>query len=87
MKMKNKQTTPKWFDGSIYEQGAEVVNPFSGETYKLGALELSIYDFIMGCNHIWAMGIEPKKETVDDFDKALTWFRTNNTKAYMALLD
>ena len=43
MKMKNKQTTPKWFDGSIYEQGAEVVNPFSGETYELGALELSGY--------------------------------------------
>ena len=62
MKMKNKQTTPKWFDGSIY-------------------------DFIMGCNQMWAMGMEPKKETVNDFEKALTWFRTNNTKAYMALLD
>jgi hypothetical protein len=36
---------------------------------------------------MWAMGMEPKKETVNDFDKALTWFRTNNTKAYMALLD
>jgi hypothetical protein len=48
---------------------------------------LSIYDFIMGCNQMWAMGMEPKKETVNDFEKALTWFRTNNTKAYMALLD
>ena len=81
------QKIPKWFDGSVYTEGSEVKNPFSGETYELNAIELSIYDFIMGCNHIWAMGIEPKRETVEDFNKALSWFKTNNTKAYMALLD
>jgi hypothetical protein len=41
----------------------------------------------MGFNQMWAMGMAQKKETVHDFEKALTWFRTNNTKAYMALLD
>ncbi len=48
-----KQKPPKWFKGQIYEQGAEVKNPFSNETYKLNALELSIYDFIIGCQMVF----------------------------------
>ena len=43
-----KQTIPKWFKGSIYEQGETVINPFSKEEYELNGLELSMYDFIMG---------------------------------------
>lgn len=83
----NKQKLPKWFDGTVYSEGGEVRNPFSGETYKLNAKELSMYDFIMGCNHIWGMGLKPTKETVKNFDSALRWFQKNNIKAYMALLD
>ena len=46
--MKTKiNTTPKWFKGTIYEQGEEVINPFSGKCYTLNGLELSIYDFII----------------------------------------
>ena len=86
-KKQNKQEIPKWFDGEVYKNGSEVRNPFSGETYMLNAKELSMYDFIMGCNHMWGMGLKPAKQTVDQFDKALRWFRTNNIKAYMALLD
>ena len=33
----------------IYTQGAIVKNPYSGETARLNALELSIYDVIKGC--------------------------------------
>tara|TARA_R110000764_G_scaffold136692_1_gene224596 strand:+ start:170 stop:433 length:264 start_codon:yes stop_codon:yes gene_type:complete len=83
-----KQTVPKWFKGIIYDQGEVVTNKFSGEDYELNGLELSIYDFIMGSQMLFAMA--PKSVTtkqVNDFHKALTWFRTHNGSAYMALLD
>jgi hypothetical protein len=81
------QKIPKWFNGTVYTKGDTVRNPFSGDTYELNAKELSIYDFIMGCNHIWGIGLKPTKQTVNEFDLALTWFRVNNPKAYMVLLD
>tara|TARA_R110002050_G_scaffold116316_1_gene232670 strand:- start:59 stop:322 length:264 start_codon:yes stop_codon:yes gene_type:complete len=87
MNTKKKQKMPKWFDGTVYSEGDEVRNPFSGETYTLNAKELSIYDFIMGCNQMWGMGLKPTKQTVNQFDLALTWFKVNNPEAYMALLD
>tara|TARA_R110002167_G_scaffold71592_3_gene201912 strand:+ start:56 stop:319 length:264 start_codon:yes stop_codon:yes gene_type:complete len=83
-----KQTVPKWFKGEIYEEGDLVTNKFSGEDFVLNALELSMYDFIMGSQMIFEMA--PKTITqkqVDEFHKALTWFRTHNGSAYMALLD
>ena len=83
-----KQTIPKWFKGSIYEQGEEVVNPFSGQCYTLNGLELSMYDFIIGSQHIFEVApktVTPKQ--VNDFQKALSWFRKNNVEAYMVLLD
>jgi hypothetical protein len=82
------QTVPKWFKGMIYEQGETVTNPISGEEYELNGLELSIYDFIMGSQYVFE--VAPKSVTtkqVDDFHKALTWFRKNNIDAYMVLLD
>ena len=48
--MSKKQIKPKWFNGVVYLEGATVKNPFSGEEYELNALELSIYDFIIGAN-------------------------------------
>ena len=87
--MKTKeQKIPKWFQGSIYEQGETVINPFSNEEYELNGLELSIYDFIMGSQYVFEMA--PKSVTtkhVENFHKALTWFRKNNIEAYMVLLD
>ena len=87
--MKTKeQKVPKWFQGMIYDQGEEVTNSFSGERYTLNALELSIYDYIMGSNYIFE--VAPKtvtKKQIGEFQKALTWFRVNNTEAYMVLLD
>ena len=86
--MKKLTTLPKWFNGTIYDEGDTVTNPFSGDTYKLTNLELSMYDFIMGSQYVFEMA--PKSVTsqqVNDFQKALTWFRRHNGKAYMALLD
>ncbi len=82
------QKIPKWFKGMIYDSGEEVTNPFSGASYTLNALELSIYDFIIGSQRVFEMA--PKTVTtkqVNDFHKALNWFRKNNVEAYMVLLD
>jgi len=81
------QKLPKWFDGELYEKGDEVTNRFSGEKYTLTALELSMYDFIMGAQIVLEMGMIDKPKIVEDLRKGLDWFRTNNNKAYMALLD
>ena len=77
---------PKWFDGEIYEEGSKVKNRFSGEEYQLTAEELSMYDFIMGAQIVLEMGMTQPK-TVSDMRKGLEWFKENNSKAYMVLLD
>ena len=88
---KKKQVIPKWFNGAVYQEGTTVQNPFSGE---LNALELSIYDFIMGANLVLEKAYDrqekPNKKLqkiTKDLYKGLDWFRENNAKAYMVLLD
>ena len=92
--MKSKiQKLPKWFNGTIYEEGETVTNPFSGESYELNNLELSMYDFIMGAQMTFAVHQERQsnkpisENLIKDFEKGLYWFRTNNAKGYMILLD
>jgi hypothetical protein len=87
---KKKQTIPKWFKGTIYEEGATVSNRFSGEEYKLNALELSMYDFVMGAVAVVETQYDRKihnEELIKNLRKGLDWFRKHNTKAYMVLLD
>lgn len=79
MTTSKEQTLPKWFTGMLYTSGDTVTNPFSGESYELSPAELSIYDFIMGCQYTGRMQ--------NDMMKALTWFRKANPQAYMVLLD
>ena len=74
---------PKWFEGSWYTEGDKVTNPFSGESYELNGAELSMYDFIIGAHMFGNMS----DKMIDDVQKALSWFRKNNPKAYMVLLD
>ena len=81
-----KTKLPEWFDGEVYEEGDKARNPFSGEEYKLNGEELSMYDFIMGAQMIVEMGMTTPK-MVAELHKGLEWFRTNNPKAYMVLLD
>ena len=77
--MKTKtQKLPKWFNGTIYEEGETVTNPFSGKSYELNNLELSMYDLIIGSQLV---------EKYSLTRKGLDWFRTNNAEGYMVLLD
>ena len=82
---------PKWFNGTKYDEGAEVKNPFSGETYTLSNVELSMYDFIMGAQMVIEMKgglMSPLTASIqNDMAKGLSWFRKHNAKAYMVLLD
>jgi hypothetical protein len=85
---KSDQSLPKWFNGELYSEGGIVTNPFSREEYELTAIELSLYDFIIGSQTVF--DILPHLATdkrVDEFHKALTWFRVNNPEAYYVLLD
>ena len=87
MSTKNKQKLPKWFKGSAYMDGATVQNRFSGEEYKLNNIELSMYDFIIGSTMVMEMASGYKHTDVSLLRKGLDWFRKNNAKAYMVLLD
>ena len=85
-----KQSTklPAWFEGMQYDKGDTVKNPFSGEEYELNATELSMYDFVVGSQYVIEMmprTMTPK--AIKDFQKGLDWFRSNNPRAYMVLLD
>ena len=83
------QTLPKWFKGELYKEGAVVRNRFSGEEIELNAMELSMYDLTMGASILseqtgpW----EGDPKIIKDLRKGLNWFRMNNAKAYMVLLD
>ena len=87
--MKKQNTKlPAWFEGMQYDKGNTVKNIFSGEEYELNATELSMYDFIIGSQMV--MERVPHQVTpkiVKDFQKGLDWFRSNNPRAYMVLLD
>ena len=85
-KLKAKQQLPKWFRGELYEEGDTVRNRFSGEKCKLNNIELSMYDFVMGCSMMTEQGSRDT-QLITDLRKGLDWFRMNNAEAYMVLLD
>ena len=83
-----KPKAPKWFKGMLYTKGDKVTNPFSGESYELTGLELSIYDFIICCQMVFDSAPSTMtNKRITEFQKALNWFRVNNPEAYYVLLD
>ena len=80
----DKQKLPKWFDGELYDEGAEVQNRFSGDKCQLNNVELSMYDFVIGATTMMEMGMPCN---INELRKGLDWFRKNNAEAYMILLD
>ena len=87
--IKGKQKLPEWFDGELYKEGGVVSNPYSGEKIELDNIELSMYDFIVGATLVYEMmgPWQGDPKVVKDLRKGLDWFRKNNAKAYMVLLD
>ena len=85
--MSKKQEIPEWLNGQVYKEGAEVTNRFGGDSCYLNNIELSIYDYIIGASDMVELGIFNTPKHIQDLRKGLDWFRKNNTKAYMALLD
>ena len=86
VKVKVKQKLPKWYKGELYEEGAEVTNRFGCDSCYLNNVELSMYDFVMGCSIMTEMGSRDTK-LITELRKGLDWFRMNNAEAYMVLLD
>ena len=88
--MIKQQQLPEWFEGTLYDEGEEVINPFSGAAYDLDRYELSIYDYIIGATMALEMGMyddETHDEIAVDVHRAKRWFAKKNPKAYMVLLD
>jgi hypothetical protein len=78
--MMKKKTIQDLFPGIMVLDSEPVVvkNPFSGESIKLQPDEVAVYDYLKGC------------ELIGDYKnlrKCLDWFRSNNSEAYMVLLD
>ena len=85
--MGKEQKLPKWFEGDIYDKGGTTTNPFSGASIELNRYELSMYDFIMGFTLFTGSGGTVSDKTTEQVYKGIDWFRENNSKAYMVLLD
>ena len=87
-KKSKEKTLPKWFKGMIYKEGAEVTNPFSGESYELTGVELSLNELIIDCQMVFdSVPNSMTTKRINEFQKALNWFRVNNPEAYYVLLD
>ena len=82
---------PKWFNGHVGTQTENVTNPFTGISYILEPEEIAMYDYIMGLQYVIDLRgglMDPRTIPLQkDLRKGLDWFRENNAKAYMVLLD
>ncbi|MBT6816085.1 MAG: hypothetical protein HOA49_06750 [Flavobacteriales bacterium] len=68
----------------IYDQGGDVTNQDTGETYKLNFIELSIYDVILGAqSQMDMMGFS--KDSIEISNTGLEWFQETNPEAYKIL--
>jgi len=93
MSENKEKAIPKWFKGEVYAEGGKVTNPFSNASFELSPNELSMYDFIIGIQFLmenssfWINTREEKTKQINDFHKAISWFRSANVDAYYVLLD
>ena len=87
MENKVRAQLPKWFEGTVYELGDEVRNPFSGETVLLDDAELSMYDCVKGAEMAMLMGAADIDQCIDVINQGKDWMLAKNPQAYMTLLD
>lgn len=83
--MLEKESLPDWFEGEIFKEDEIVINAITGDSYKLNAIELSIYHSIVN--------IENKRKnkniSVSEGNllmRGFFWFLENNLEAYRILL-
>ena len=78
--MSKKKSIFDLFPGiAIYDtENVVVKNRFSGEPAELTPEEVAVYDVLKGAEMLGAY---------NTVRKGLDWFRSNNAKAYMVLLD
>ena len=89
--MSTKIKLPKWFDGHVGTKSENITNLFTGESYMLKPEEVAMYDFVMGLQFVIDKRgglLDPRTFPLQkELRKGLDWFRENNAKAYMVLLD
>ncbi len=99
----SKSSLPSWFLKTcvIYDKGGYVFNPLYRGSYSnpvwLNPIELSVYDFIKGVEMFISLmdGKQFKTpyqmnildESIRRFHQCLYWFRKNDNKKYLTLLD
>lgn len=80
----------------VYKEGGVVTNEYTGESMKLNAVELSIYDYIMGSFQLLRSGIAQEMEKNYGLPEGYThnmfiWskgvFCNLNNEAYYKLVD
>ena len=78
---------PDWFDGTLYEKGDTI--EYKGKEFKLSALELSIYDLLMGS---YAMTESPASQFNPNYasfminqKNCIEWFRVESPELFEAL--
>ena len=83
-------------DITIGSTNVKVKNPFSGEEYELDPIEEAVYACIKGAEmmasvkviSIYENGVKSLQNKMwDTVNSGCDWFRSNNTEAYMRLLD
>jgi len=74
-------------DKPINDKFLNVKNPFSGESYRLKGVEESVYSMIMGAQVVAGKSYMTNPGAQKVVRAGLDWFRDNNAKAYMVLLD
>ena len=78
---------PDWFQGIVYEEGGVVTNPYSGVEFTLNNFELSMYDFIIGCNMLYELRGALSDKLIGEMQKGIAWFGETNPEAFYALID
>ena len=80
----NSNELPEWFDGEVYEEGDNVLNPFTGEKIMLTANELSMYDYVQGCSMLSSNLLNDS--IIKNWQNGLSWFKSANPEAFGVLL-
>ena len=96
---KQRSNIPLWFKGPFYKRGSEVTSKATGNSFKLNALEKSIFveiqyntamitilseEGVVSRAHFNNPFLEYMVEVID---KGTEWFESNNIKAFEALFD